>query len=149
MSALPAAASVRDAERNAQRNGISNVTFIQGDLERPATVGLTATRSPAPKPTTGGADGEAAAASSRPADADVVVVDPARGGLSQGMVDFLTCCRARRVVYVSCNPATQARDLAKLVNGPDAPFDLVSVTPVDMFPNTDHVETVVVLDRRA
>lgn len=79
---------------------------------------------------------------------DVVVVDPARGGLSLDAAAFLSRCGARRVVYVSCNAATQARDLNRLCNGLSAPFSLVSVTPVDMFPHTDHMEVVAVLDRR-
>jgi 23S rRNA (uracil1939-C5)-methyltransferase len=87
---------------------------------------------------------------------DVVVVDPARAGLSRSVVDYLLRSGARRVVYVSCNAATQARDLQLLCGGAAAGdgaggdggcFRLVSWRAVDMFPQTDHLETVVVLDR--
>jgi 23S rRNA (uracil1939-C5)-methyltransferase len=94
---------------------------------------------------------------------DVVVVDPARAGLSRSVVDHLLRCGAWRVVYVSCNAATQARDLQLLCGGAAAAaaaagdgtsgdggagcFRLVSWRGVDMFPQTDHLETVVVLDR--
>ncbi len=83
---------------------------------------------------------------------NVVVVNPARAGLSEAVVDYLQRCGARRVVYVSCNPATQARDLRRLCGVDDTQrgsqrFRLTSVQPVDMFPHTDHVENVAVLDR--
>lgn len=82
---------------------------------------------------------------------DVVVVDPARPGLSPAVVDYLRECGARRVVYVSCNASTQARDIALLCGGGGggggaAPYRLVSVQPCDLFPQTWHVETVAVLD---
>mmetsp|Transcript_11663 Transcript_11663/g.15851 ORF Transcript_11663/g.15851 Transcript_11663/m.15851 type:complete len:109 (-) Transcript_11663:25-351(-) len=86
---------------------------------------------------------------------DVVIVDPARAGLDPSLVAFLRKTAApRRIVYVSCNPTTQARDLRALCNdetediaSSGAKYTLVSVTPVDMFPQTTHVETVAVLDR--
>lgn len=92
---------------------------------------------------------------------DVVVVDPARPGLSPLVIDYLRRCGARRVVYVSCNAATQARDIRALCSddgsaagggsgvgaaGSGAPFHLVSVQAVDLYPQTHHVETVAVLD---
>lgn len=95
---------------------------------------------------------------------DVVVVDPARPGLSPAVIAYLRSCGARRVVYVSCNASTQARDI-KMLCAPPAPeadssgegpgadvgsaqctYRLVSVQPVDMYPQTWHVETVAVLD---
>lgn len=129
-------AAVRDAERNAARNGIANATFLQGDLQKLQLEG----RLPRP---------------------DVVVVDPARPGLSPLVIDYLRRCGARRVVYVSCNAATQARDIRALCSddgsaagggsgvgaaGSGAPFHLVSVQAVDLYPQTHHVETVAVLD---
>ena len=77
----------------------------------------------------------------------VVVVDPARAGLSRGVVQYLLQCGAQRVVYVSCNAATQARDLQLLCGS--GMFRLSSWACVDLFPQTDvaHVETVVVLNR--
>ncbi|GIL90973.1 hypothetical protein Vretimale_17074 [Volvox reticuliferus] len=133
--------AVEDARSNASLNSIDNATFVCADvdtiqrnllaatLEEPAPTAATATSGVVPAP-------------------DVVIVDPARGGLSLDAAAFLSRCGARRVVYVSCNVATQARDLDRLCNGPGAPFRLVSVQPVDMFPHTDHVEVVTVLERR-
>jgi tRNA/tmRNA/rRNA uracil-C5-methylase (TrmA/RlmC/RlmD family) len=74
-------------------------------------------------------------------------VDPARAGLGAPVLEYLAGCGARRVVYVSCNPATQARDLAQLCGV--GPYELAAVQPVDMFPHTEHVESVALLTRRA
>ncbi|MPZ99517.1 MAG: TRAM domain-containing protein [Dehalococcoidia bacterium] len=77
---------------------------------------------------------------------EVVVIDPPRAGLARPVVDAIIESAARRVVYVSCDPATLARDLRILVDGG---FALTQVQPVDMFPQTAHVECVTVLDRPA
>ena len=96
---------------------------------------------------------------------DVVVVDPARPGLSPAVIDYLRACGCRRLVYVSCNASTQARDIKMLcaaAEGEDTrssgsgsssgsstgegPFRLVSMQAVDLYPQTWHVETVAVLD---
>ena len=83
--------------------------------------------------------------------ADLVIVDPPRTGLAAATVDALLVSACRRLVYVSCDPATLARDLRLLVDGDparDRPgFDLRSVEPLDMFPHTQHVECVATLDR--
>ncbi|EFJ48302.1 hypothetical protein VOLCADRAFT_60616, partial [Volvox carteri f. nagariensis] len=118
--------AIEDARANAALNAISNVEFLCADAPAAA----------------------AAASPTAVTTPDVVIVDPARGGLTLDAASFLSRCGARRVVYVSCNVATQARDLDRLCNGSGAPFRLVSVQPVDMFPHTDHVETVAVLDRK-
>jgi 23S rRNA (uracil1939-C5)-methyltransferase len=76
--------------------------------------------------------------------ADVVVVDPPRSGLADGISEALADTGARRIVYVSCDPATLARDVKRLRS---SGFSLVRATPVDLFPQTFHVETVAVLDR--
>ena len=76
--------------------------------------------------------------------ADVVVVDPPRKGCDVKLLNAITNIDAERIVYVSCNPATQARDLA-LMSGM---YRIVSVQPVDMFPHTHHVENVVKLIKR-
>jgi 23S rRNA (uracil1939-C5)-methyltransferase len=76
--------------------------------------------------------------------ADIVVVDPPRSGLADGIVEALVSTGARRMVYVSCDPATLARDVKRLQ---PLGFSLVRATPVDLFPQTFHVETVAVLDR--
>ena len=92
---------------------------------------------------------------------DVIICDPARAGMSAELVRALRKIGAERIVYVSCNPATQARDLARFFetneNGNENEnassdvaghrYRLRSIEPVDMFPNTPHVETVAVLLR--
>jgi len=76
----------------------------------------------------------------------VIIVDPARAGLSSNVVRYISEeSMARRVVYVSCNPATQARDCGKLLEG--GVYRLISTRAVDMFPQTPHVESVFVFDR--
>ena len=79
--------------------------------------------------------------------AAAAAADPARAGLGAPVLEYLAGCGARAVVYVSCNPATQARDLA-LLTGAEGAFELEWVQPVDMFPHTEHVESVAVLQRR-
>ena len=71
--------------------------------------------------------------------------DPARAGMSKRVVEFCQAAGAQRIVYVSCNPSTMARDLASLTA--QGQFDIVSVQPVDMFPQTSHVECIAVLQR--
>ncbi len=156
---------MEDARENAARNGVANAAFLCGDVGDLATGGLAraaedAAAALARAGAGGGATGARAAAAAAPpapsaasllaaaAAPDVVVVDPARAGLSSGAVSWLAQCGARRVVYVSCNPATQARDVSLLVSGPEAAYELASVTPLDMFPHTDHAETCAVLQRR-
>lgn len=76
--------------------------------------------------------------------ADVVIVDPPRVGLQRSVIDTILASRARRLIYVSCEPATLARDLRLLVDGG---LQLREVQPLDMFPHTQHIECVSVLDR--
>ena len=75
---------------------------------------------------------------------DVMIVDPPRAGMHGDVVDVILRAEPARIVYVSCNPATQARDLALL----DCKYGVEAVQPVDMFPHTQHVENVVALVRR-
>ena len=75
---------------------------------------------------------------------DVIITDPPRAGMHPDVVQRLLEIRAPRIVYVSCNPATQARDLELL----DAAYRVTRVQPVDMFPHTHHVENVVALELR-
>jgi len=112
-------AAVRDAERNAARNGIANVRFVTAEAER---LDLT----------------EFAA--------DAVVVDPPRVGLHAQAVKRVLQLAARRLVYVSCNPSTLGRDLALLC---EERYRLDWVRPVDMFPHTAHIECVATLTRRS
>lgn len=113
--------AIRDAKENAKHNHISNSEFLVGD----AAVEL-------PKLLTKGL---------RP---DVVVVDPPRAGCEERVLQSILSVSPKRVVYVSCNPATLARDLSILCNE----YDICSVQPVDMFPQTIHVETVVALVKK-
>jgi len=112
--------AVRDAVRNAEQNGIRNCEFHSGDLKN--VIGnLTITP-------------------------DVVILDPPRSGLHPDVVQSLLEVKPRRIVYVSCNPATQARDLEILCR---ETYVLDRLQPVDMFPHTYHIENVAQLTRRS
>jgi 23S rRNA (uracil1939-C5)-methyltransferase len=115
--------AIADAERNARRNGIENASFVAAN----ARTGTRELRERAGRP-------------------DVVVVDPPRAGLSQKIVRRLIECEARRVVYVSCNPTTLAPNAAQLV---EAGYRLARVRPVDMFPQTPHIECVALFEKAA
>jgi 23S rRNA (uracil1939-C5)-methyltransferase len=119
IEAIPEA--VADAEHNAARNGIENVRFMARDVR----LGVRPLLEKAGKP-------------------DVVVVDPPRAGLSKKIVRRVIECGAARIVYVSCNPTTLAPNAAQLT---EAGYRLRRVRPVDMFPQTPHVECVAVLER--
>lgn len=75
---------------------------------------------------------------------DIIITDPPRAGMHPDVIQVIINAAPKRIVYVSCNPATQARDLTLL----DSTYKVVAVQPVDMFPHTPHVENVVLLDRR-
>jgi 23S rRNA (uracil1939-C5)-methyltransferase len=108
--------AIADAEANAERNSIENVRFLAAN----ARTGVRPLLEQAGKP-------------------DVVVVDPPRAGLSQKIVRRLLECEAKRIVYVSCNPTTLAPNAAQIV---EAGYELRRVRPVDMFPQTPHIECV-------
>lgn len=114
--------AIADAEENMRLNGIENATFYAGDVKN--------VLSP-----------EFAEKHGRP---DVVITDPPRAGMHEKAVRFLLDLAAPRIVYVSCNPATQARDLQLL----SEKYDVLKVRPVDMFPHTHHIENVALLERR-
>lgn len=114
--------AIADARENAARNGIANATFFAGDMKAVLDDGFVA-------------------ANGRP---DVIILDPPRAGVDEPVLEVIRRAAPRRIVYVSCNPATQARDLALL----DADYRVEAVQPVDMFPHTHHVENVVKLVRR-
>ena len=113
--------AVADAERNALRNGITNARFVAAD----ARLGLAPLLERAGRP-------------------DVIVLDPPRAGLSKKIVRRVIECEAPRIVYVSCNPTTLAPNAAQLV---EAGYTLRRVRPVDMFPQTPHLECVALLER--
>ena len=114
--------AIEDAKVNAQENGIANAAFFAGDMKDVLDAGFIATHG-------------------RP---DIVVLDPPRAGIHPAVAQVLLNCAPQRMVYVSCNPATQARDLAVFAPA----YDIVHVQPVDMFPHTTHVENVVSLVRK-
>lgn len=113
--------AIKDAKKNAELNGINNVVFQTGAAEKVIPEwkreGITA---------------------------DVVVVDPPRKGLEQELIDTIIELAPERVVYVSCDPGTLARDLRLFEDGG---YKVIEVQPVDMFPQTVHVETVVLMSR--
>ena len=76
----------------------------------------------------------------------IAVADPARAGMSHELLKYVQRSGAHTIVYVSCNPATQARDLAQLCAGDASRYKLKSVQPCDMFPNSAHIECVAVLE---
>ena len=114
--------AVEAAELNAERNGVSNCNFVAGDMLKTFT-------------------NEFIEANGRP---DVVIVDPPRAGLHPKIARRLARLRANRIVYVSCNPLSQVRDLREL----NAYYHIVRVQPVDLFPQTYHIENVVLLRHR-
>jgi 23S rRNA (uracil1939-C5)-methyltransferase len=113
--------AIEDAERNAKRNGIENAKFVAGN----ARTGVRPLVEKAGKP-------------------DVVVVDPPRAGLSQKIVRRVIECEAQKIVYVSCNPTTLAPNAKQLE---EAGYKLRCVRPVDMFPQTPHIECVALFER--
>ena len=115
--------AVDDARYNARLNEVNNVSFVQGDAKDLFNDALVEKYG-------------------RP---DVLVVDPPREGLHVNVTEQMLRLLPRRIVYVSCNPATQARDLALMKNF----YDISLIHPVDMFPQTHHVENIAVLDRKA
>jgi 23S rRNA (uracil1939-C5)-methyltransferase len=115
------ASAIADAERNAELNGIENARFFAGSTR----TGVRPLVEKAGKP-------------------DVIVLDPPRAGLSQKIVRRVIECEAPRIVYVSCNPTTLAPNAAQLV---EAGYRLRRVRPVDMFPQTPHIECVALLER--
>ena len=114
--------AIADAWKNAAVNGFDNCTFYAGDMAKVLT-------------------DEFVEANGRP---DVVITDPPRAGMHEKVVEQLLRMEPRKIVYVSCNPATQARDLALLA----AKYSVGRIQPVDMFPHTQHVENVVELSIR-
>lgn len=111
--------AVADARQNAREHGVKNVRFVQGDL-------LKTMHDVKPRP-------------------DIIVTDPPRSGMHEKVLRLINQLRPKRMVYVSCNPTTLARDLNILSER----FQVLKVQPVDMFPQTYHIETVVKLVRKA
>lgn len=114
--------AVKDAKENAKLNGVKNAEFMIGDVEF-ALEELIIKRSIIP---------------------DVVFVDPPRKGLDNNTINNLIKIKTKRIVYISCNPSTMIRDLAKL----EEYYDVAKIKTVDMFPFTSHVECVALMGRK-
>lgn len=114
--------AIEDAKINSEINNISNTLFFAGDMKDILTEPFI----------------------SENGTPDIIITDPPRAGMHPDVVQTIIKTAPKRIVYVSCNPATQARDLSLL----DDLYEVVAVQPVDMFPHTPHVENVVLLNRR-
>lgn len=114
--------AIEDAKENAKLNGLSNTLFYAGDMKDILNRDFIQSHG-------------------RP---DVIITDPPRAGMHNNVIEAILFAAPRRIVYVSCNPATQARDLQVL----NDEYEVKSVQPVDMFPQTHHVENVVLLEAR-
>lgn len=114
--------AIEDAKVNAEINDLANTLFYAGDMKDILNREFI----------------------DRHGTPDVIITDPPRAGMHTDVIDTILFAAPRRIVYVSCNPATQARDLQLL----DDAYRVVAVQPVDMFPQTHHVENVVLLERR-
>ena len=107
---------------NSRVNGIENTLFYAGDMKDVLTDDFIAEHG-------------------RP---EVMIIDPPRAGMHEAVVKVILNAEPQRLVYVSCNPATQARDIALL----DEKYRVVEIQPVDMFPHTHHVENVTLLEKK-
>lgn len=114
--------AIEDAKANAAKNGISNCVFYSGDMKDVLNYDFIR-------------------ANGKP---DVIILDPPRAGIHPDVAKVILEAAPDKIVYVSCNPASQARDLAILTAG----YDIKAVQPVDMFPHTMHVETVALLSKK-
>ncbi len=114
--------AIEDAKRNSEINGIDNTEFYAGDMAKILTA-------------------EFIAEHGRP---DVVITDPPRAGMHEKVVQQLLAAAPKRIVYISCNPATQARDITWLKEA----YEVKKVQPIDMFPHTHHMENIVLLKRK-
>ncbi len=114
--------AIEDARNNSERNGITNTLFFAGDIKDTLTRAFVEVHG---KP-------------------DVIITDPPRAGMHEQVVMRMNEILPQRIVYVSCNPATQARDLSLLSGN----YEVEKIQPVDMFPHTTHVENVALLSRK-
>ena len=114
--------AIEDAKVNSELNGIENTLFFAGDMKDILTDDFIAGHG----------------------QPDVIITDPPRAGMHPDVIKTILRAAPKRIVYVSCNPATQARDLHDM----DSDYKVAAVQPVDMFPHTPHVENVVLLERR-
>jgi 23S rRNA (uracil1939-C5)-methyltransferase len=113
--------AIEDAKENSILNGIANTSFFAGDMKDVLKEAFFAENG----------------------YPDVIILDPPRAGVHQDVIDSVRLANPKRIVYVSCNPATQARDISLLSED----YRVTKVQPVDMFPHTHHVENVVLLEK--
>ncbi len=113
--------AIEDAHNNSKINGIKNTTFIAGDMNKVLNQSFFEKHG---KP-------------------DVIVTDPPRAGMHPDVIQNILTASPKRIVYVSCNPATQARDIAIM----SPYYEIKNVQPVDMFPNTHHVENIILMEK--
>jgi 23S rRNA (uracil1939-C5)-methyltransferase len=113
--------AINDAVENASLNGINNVFFFTGDIKELL-------------------NNDFLQEQGRP---DVIITDPPRAGMHKDVVESILAIMPQKIVYVSCNPATQARDINLL----SSYYKVIKIQPVDMFPHTQHIENVVLLDK--
>ena len=114
--------AIEDAKVNSKINAIENTLFFAGDMKDILNDDFVATHG----------------------QPDVIITDPPRAGMHEDVIQVILNAAPQRIVYVSCNPATQARDLQML----DTLYRVTKIQPVDMFPHTQHVENVVLLEKR-
>ena len=114
--------AIKDAKINSETNNINNTTFFAGDMKDILTNDFV----------------------NKNGKPDVIITDPPRAGMHEDVINVLLNSAPEKIVYVSCNPATQARDIHLL----DGDYAVEKVQPVDMFPHTHHVENVVLLKRK-
>ncbi len=114
--------AIEDARENSLINGITRTEFYSGDIKSVLNIDFI----------------------SKNGQPDIIITDPPRAGMHADVIQSMINSGARKIIYVSCNPATQARDLALL----DSNYKIIKVQPVDMFPHTHHVENVVLLEKR-
>ncbi|MEI7596124.1 MAG: 23S rRNA (uracil(1939)-C(5))-methyltransferase RlmD [Bacteroidota bacterium] len=114
--------AIEDAKINSQINNISNTQFFAGDMAKVLNDDFCKTYG----------------------NPDIVITDPPRAGMHTDVIDMLIKINAKKIVYVSCNPATQARDVALLADY----YKVTKIQPVDMFPHTEHVENVILMERK-
>ena len=113
--------AIKDAKENAVLNNLDNIQFLAGDMKDILTDDFVALHG-------------------RP---DVIITDPPRAGMHNDVISTILFAAPKRIVYVSCNPATQARDVSLL----STDYHITKVQPVDMFPQTHHVENVLLMER--
>ncbi|MCG8412517.1 MAG: 23S rRNA (uracil(1939)-C(5))-methyltransferase RlmD [Bacteroidales bacterium] len=114
--------AIEDAKVNSQINEITNTSFFAGDMKDLLNISFI----------------------EKHGTPDVIITDPPRAGMHKDVIDTIIRANPRKIVYVSCNPATQARDINLL----DSLYKVTKVQPVDMFPHTYHVENIVLLEKR-